>query len=76
LALYLSILPATATVIAAIMLAQIPARQDLAGIAFVMIAIAIHKPPGSAADAGRMGNKKESNRPTMRSGQQKDDAAG
>jgi inner membrane transporter RhtA len=32
------------------MLAQIPTLQDLAGIAFVIIAIAIHKPPGSAAE--------------------------
>ena len=44
------ILPANATLIAAIMLAQIPTLQDLAGIAFVIIAIAIHKPPGSAAE--------------------------
>ncbi|MGH8813224.1 MAG: EamA family transporter, partial [Advenella sp.] len=60
-----AILPATATLIAAIMLAQIPTLQDLAGIALVMIAIAIHKPPGSAANEGRIGNEKNSNCPTM-----------
>lgn len=43
-ALYLAILPATATVIAAIMLAQIPTRQDLAGIALVMAGVALHMP--------------------------------
>ncbi|OUE38070.1 EamA family transporter [Billgrantia desiderata SP1] len=42
--LYLAILPATATVIAAIMLAQIPTRQDLAGIALVMAGVALHMP--------------------------------
>jgi len=43
-ALMLALLPATATIIAAIVLAQIPTLQDLAGIALVMIGIAIHKP--------------------------------
>jgi inner membrane transporter RhtA len=43
-ALMLALLPATATIIAAIVLAQIPSQQDLAGIALVMIGIAIHRP--------------------------------
>ena len=43
-ALMLALLPATATIIAAIVLAQIPSWQDLAGIALVMIGIAIHRP--------------------------------
>ena len=43
-ALMLALLPATATIIAAIVLAQIPSWQDLAGVALVMIAIAIHRP--------------------------------
>ena len=43
-ALLLALLPATATIIAAIVLAQIPTLQDLLGIALVMIGIAIHKP--------------------------------
>jgi len=43
-ALMLALLPATATIIAAIVLAQIPSLQDLAGIALVMIGIAIHRP--------------------------------
>ncbi len=43
-ALLLALLPATATIIAAIVLAQIPTAQDLMGIALVMIAIAVHRP--------------------------------
>jgi len=43
-ALFLAILPATATVIAAIVLAQIPTPRDFAGIALVMVAVAIHTP--------------------------------
>lgn len=43
-ALLLALLPATATVIAAIVLAQIPTLRDLFGIGLVMAGIAIHKP--------------------------------
>jgi len=43
-ALLLALLPATATIIAAIVLAQIPTIQDLLGIALVMIGIAVHRP--------------------------------
>lgn len=43
-ALLLALLPATATVIAAIVLAQIPSWLDLAGVALVMTGIAIHRP--------------------------------
>lgn len=47
-ALMLAILPPTATIIAAIILAQIPSFQDLLGIALVMIGIAVHKPAKNA----------------------------
>lgn len=43
-ALLLALLPATATIIAAIVLTQIPTLQDLLGIALVMIGITIHRP--------------------------------
>lgn len=43
-ALLLALLPATATIIAAIVLAQIPTQQDLLGIALVMVGVAVHKP--------------------------------
>lgn len=43
-ALLLALLPATATIIAAIVLAQIPTLRDLCGIGLVMAGIAIHKP--------------------------------
>ncbi len=43
-ALLLALLPATATIIAAIVLAQIPTLADLIGIVLVMGGIAIHRP--------------------------------
>jgi inner membrane transporter RhtA len=43
-ALMLSLLPATATVIGAIVLGQIPTLKDIIGISFVMAGVAIHKP--------------------------------
>lgn len=43
-ALLLALLPATATVIAAIVLAQIPTARDLLGIVLVMGGIALHQP--------------------------------
>ena len=43
-ALMLSLLPATATVIAAVVLGQIPTARETIGIALVMVALAIHKP--------------------------------
>jgi inner membrane transporter RhtA len=43
-ALLLSLLPATATIIGAIVLAQIPSLRDLFGIALVIVGVAIHKP--------------------------------
>lgn len=45
-ALMLSILPATATAIGAIVLAQRPTPQDLIGIALVITAVSIHQDPG------------------------------
>ena len=43
-ALLLALLPATATVVAAIVLAQIPTLKDLLGVALVMAGVAVHKP--------------------------------
>lgn len=43
-ALLLALLPATATAIAAIVLAQIPSLSDLLGIALVMAGTALHRP--------------------------------
>lgn len=43
-ALLLALLPATATIIAAIVLAQVPTPRDLAGVALVMLGIAMHRP--------------------------------
>ncbi|MBB3061577.1 EamA family transporter [Microbulbifer rhizosphaerae] len=56
-ALLLSLLPATATVIAGIVLAQIPTYRDIAGIALVMVAVAIHRqsPMGEERKAEKRG---------------------
>jgi inner membrane transporter RhtA len=43
-ALLLALLPATATVVGAVVLAQIPSLRDLLGIALVIAGVAIHKP--------------------------------
>jgi inner membrane transporter RhtA len=47
-ALMLALLPATATVIGIIVLAQIPGARDGAGIALVMLGVALHKPADAA----------------------------
>jgi inner membrane transporter RhtA len=43
-ALMLALLPATATVIGAIVLGQIPTPQDLAGVGLVMAGVGLHRP--------------------------------
>lgn len=43
-ALLLALLPASATIIGAIVLAQIPSGRDLVGIALVMAGVAVHRP--------------------------------
>jgi inner membrane transporter RhtA len=46
-ALLLALLPATATVVGAAVLAQIPSLRDLGGLALVMAGVALHRPsPG------------------------------
>ncbi len=47
-ALLLALLPATATIIAAIVLAQIPTLQDILGVVLVMAGVAVHKPAEAA----------------------------
>jgi inner membrane transporter RhtA len=43
-ALLLALLPATATVIAAVVLAQIPSLKDICGVLLVMAGVAVHEP--------------------------------
>jgi inner membrane transporter RhtA len=47
-ALFVALLPATAAVIGAIVLAQLPSRVDLAGIGLVMGGVALHRAEGAA----------------------------
>jgi len=44
-ALMVSLLPATATVIGVIVLTQIPSAADLAGVALVVLGVALHREP-------------------------------
>ncbi|MGH6924166.1 MAG: EamA family transporter [Propylenella sp.] len=50
-ALLLALLPATATVIGAIVLAQIPSAKDMLGVLLVMAGVAVHKPAQPAGAA-------------------------
>ncbi len=43
-ALLLALLPATATIVGAVVLGQIPTLQDICGILLVMLGVALHKP--------------------------------
>jgi inner membrane transporter RhtA len=47
-ALMLTLLPASAAIIGALVLAQMPTLRDVAGIALVMIGVAIHRPTPDA----------------------------
>ena len=49
-ALLLALLPATATVVGAVVLAQIPTLSDLIGVALVMAGVALHKPASASLD--------------------------
>jgi len=46
--LMLALLPATATVIGLIVLGQVPTARDLAGIALVIVGVALHRAPPNA----------------------------
>jgi inner membrane transporter RhtA len=51
-ALMLALLPASATVVGAVVLGQIPAMRDVLGVLLVMAGVAIHQPvaePGGRA---------------------------
>src|SRR3954463_4194416 len=52
-ALMVSLLPATATVIGIVVLAQVPSARELAGVALVAAGVALHRATPSPADARR-----------------------
>jgi inner membrane transporter RhtA len=51
--LLLAMLPASATIIAALVLAQIPSLKDIAGIALVIAGVAVHQPAAARSVATR-----------------------
>jgi inner membrane transporter RhtA len=50
-ALLLTLLPASATVIGAVMLAQVPGLTDIGGVLLVMVGVAVHRPASTATPA-------------------------
>lgn len=52
-ALMLALLPATATIIGIIVLAQIPGVKDVIGVLLVMLGVAVHKPAAPATPDAR-----------------------
>jgi inner membrane transporter RhtA len=50
-ALFVALLPATATVVGVIVLRQLPTLVDLAGIALVMLGVALHRPEATDASS-------------------------
>ncbi len=48
-ALMLALLPATATLVGIVVLAQIPSLRDTLGVALVMVGVAVHRPPAHEA---------------------------
>jgi inner membrane transporter RhtA len=57
-ALFVALLPATATVIGIIVLRQLPAPLELAGIALVMVGVGLHR--ADSADTGRARGREKS----------------
>ena len=47
--LMVSLLPATATVIGVLVLAQVPSPHEVAGVALVVAAVAVHREPEEAS---------------------------
>ena len=47
-ALMVSLLPATATIIGVVVLAQLPTATELAGVALVVVGVALHREPATA----------------------------
>jgi inner membrane transporter RhtA len=47
--LMVALLPATATVIGVIVLAQVPTHVEVLGVALVVVAVALHREPGASA---------------------------
>ncbi len=48
-ALMVSLLPATATIIGVVVLAQLPSARELAGVALVIVGVALHRDREAAA---------------------------
>jgi inner membrane transporter RhtA len=52
-ALFVALLPATATVIGIVVLDQLPTALDLVGIALVMLGVAVHRPDAAPGSDGK-----------------------
>ncbi len=65
-ALMVSLLPAVATLIGVVVLAQVPGAREVAGVALVIAGVALHRPAG-APDAGQPGASRARRRGRPRS---------
>jgi inner membrane transporter RhtA len=65
-ALMVSLLPATATAIGVVVLAQIPSPRELAGVALVVAGVALHREVRSPGDEGRDSGRTREDRPAAR----------
>ena len=63
-ALMVSLLPATATVIGLLVLTQVPSAEDVAGIALVIVGVALHREPTPRPAAPRSPPPRPSPAPT------------
>ncbi len=58
-ALMVSLLPATATVIGVVVLAQVPSATELAGVGLVVAGVALHREPSIESRAKTQGGSRE-----------------
>jgi len=65
-ALMVSLLPATATVVGLVVLTQVPSPADLAGIAFVIAGVALHRAPQPGTPAASTPRPAAPRSPTLR----------
>ncbi len=50
-ALLVSLLPATATIVGLLVLAQVPSLREVAGVTLVVVAVALHREPAASDSA-------------------------
>ena len=57
--LLVSLLPATATVVGVVVLAQLPTRRDQLGVGLIVAAVAVHREHATGEQAGRVSARRQ-----------------